>query len=350
VLPQTTFEPRYECLPEGGGLPSHKAIPKDLPAVLDVVAVISNPIRYRSRYDLYRSFERSMTAAGVRLTTVEMAYGERLFEITTSGNPRHVQVRTSSDVWAKEALINIGISRLPSDFRYVAWVDADVQFADPAWAQNTLQALQHYAVVQPWSIAHDLGPNHEVMNTARSFMSCYREQVGLNLAVEPGYAKRYGYWHSGFSWAARREAIDAVGGLLDFAPLGSADFYMAWAMIGELGGHLYQDVADARRRKRGFNAEYIKALMDWQDRAKALRKNVGFVPGTILHYFHGSKKKRAYNSRENILIDNDFRPSDLKRDWQGIYQLHDHGDDRYVKLRDQIRDYMMSRDEDGTEA
>jgi hypothetical protein len=156
-----------------------------------------------------------------------------------------------------------------------------------------------------------------------------------------------GYWHSGYAWAARRSAIDTLGGLLDFAPLGSSDFYMAWALIGELGGHLYQDVADKVRASRGFQQAYIDALLDWQERASLLRKDVGYVPGLLTHSWHGPKAARGYNTRENILIDNGFTPAvDLKRDWQGVWQLRDDGTERSVRLRDQIRAYFRSRSED----
>jgi len=51
-------------------------------------------------------------------------------------------------------------------------------------------------------------------------------------------------------------------------------------------------------------------------------------------YFHGSKQHSLYRQRYQILIENRFDPlSDLRRDWQGIYQLS--GDK--PALRDAIR-------------
>ena len=110
---------------------------------LHVVTCISNPVRYASRWRLYRRFAETMRTAGVHLVTVELAYGERPFEVTEVGNPDHVQVRlpSSDELWHKENLLNLGISRLPRDWRYVAWIDADIEFHNPDWAKETVEQL-----------------------------------------------------------------------------------------------------------------------------------------------------------------------------------------------------------------
>jgi hypothetical protein len=91
-------------------------------------------------------------------------------------------------------------------------------------------------------------------------------------------------------------------------------------------------------------SEYARHVMRWQERCeKHIRRDVGFVPGTILHSFHGKKKDRGYQDRWKILIKNKFDPElDLMRDHQGLYKLTD----RSIKLRDEIRRYFRSRNED----
>src|SRR5208282_5642845 len=92
---------------------------------LYVVAVISNPIRYLTRYELYHRFEKHMQDSGVILYTVEMAYGDRAFAVTDANNPRHLQLRSNHELWHKENLINLGVARLPATWKYLAWIDAD---------------------------------------------------------------------------------------------------------------------------------------------------------------------------------------------------------------------------------
>ena len=98
-------------------------------AQLYVVAPIINSSRYRSRYRLYREFAKYISDAGAILYTIEAAYGDRAFEITEASSRNQIRVRTNHEVWHKENLINIGVSRLPADWKYVAWIDADIQFA-----------------------------------------------------------------------------------------------------------------------------------------------------------------------------------------------------------------------------
>jgi hypothetical protein len=295
-------------------------------STLYVVTIITNPCRYRSRYDLYAKFAKMVADAGAQLITVEAAFGNRPHVVTQPGNPNHVQLRTTTEIWHKENMINLGAQRLPLDWQYMAWVDADVAFANPDWANETLNQLQHYHVVQMFSQAQDLGPNHEPFQKHKGFVYSYLQGLHAN--------KDYSNWHPGFAWAARREAIDALGGLIDFAILGAADRHMAFGLIGKMESTIHSSLESA----------YADQLRIWEKRAELyIRRNIGYVPGLLLHNWHGKKRDRRYRERWSILIKNQYDPMlDLKRDWQGLWQLTE----RNFKLRDDIRAYFRSRNED----
>jgi len=298
-----------------------------------VVAVISNPVRFESRYNLYLRFMEHMKESGVKVLTVELQLGDRAFQITEAGNPMHVQLRTWDEIWHKENMINVGISRLPSDWEFCAWIDADVSFvSNKYWALETVQQLQHYHFVQMFQNAIDLGPKGEVLQTHNGFMWSYLERKA--------FGKGYTHWHPGFAWAARREAIDAVGGLLDIGILGAGDHHMALAMIGRA------QISFPKKNKYFEDSEYVRHVMRWQDRCdRWIRRDVGYVAGTIVHNWHGRKKDRRYVERWEILIKNDYNPElDLKRDSQGLYALTDNN----IELRDDIRMYFRLREEDAT--
>jgi hypothetical protein len=89
---------------------------------------------------------------------------------------------------------------------------------------------------------------------------------------------------------------------------------------------------------------YYEMLVNWQDRAtKYVRKNIGYMDGLLVHYWHGNKKDRRYVDRWKILLEEQYDPiDDLKKDWQGLWQLTD----RSVQLRDRIRAYFRQRNED----
>jgi hypothetical protein len=75
-------------------------------------------------------------------------------------------------------------------------------------------------------------------------------------------------------------------------------------------------------------------------------RNIGYVPGLLIHEWHGKKKDRKYKSRWDILIEHGFDPDlDLKRDWQGVWQLTD----RSPGLRDGFKAYFAARNEDSNE-
>jgi hypothetical protein len=254
--------------------------PVDAP--LYVIAPIINPSRYRSRYSLYRDFEKYITGAGAILYTVEAAYGDRDFEITDPANPRHIRIRTCHEVWHKENLINIGVSRLPADWKYVAWIDADVQFARPDIVAETIHQLQHFSVVQMFAHATDLGPRHEPLQAFEGFVAQWMQQNGAAQRNNEQYSTS----HPGYAWACRRDAWDHLGGLIDFAIVGSADRYMACGLIGEIAQSLSAEIV------RDCPA-YAEWCFEWQARAETyIRRNIGFVDGLLLHYFHGTKKNR----------------------------------------------------------
>ena len=323
---------------------------KVFPDKLYVITPVSNTQRYRVRYDLYRAFEAHIQESGAILITVEKAFGGRPFELTQPNNPYHVQVRGEHELWDKENLINIGFShiiqRFP-DVKYIAWVDADVKFTRPDWVQETIQQLQHYQIVQMWSQIQDVSPDYELVHSNYPNSWCYNWCNGRNPIKLPG-KNTYPYpgkgdnrnWYGppGLAWAARREALDALGGLIDWGIVGSSDAYMAACLIG---GVQYQLL-------KTFNKGYKESFMIWQDRAERhIRRNIGYVPGLALHYWHGNKKNRRYIDRNQILVKNNFNPNyDLKKDIQGLWQLVDHGDLRSIELRDALRKYFKQRNED----
>ncbi len=339
------------------------------PDRLYVVTAISNPARYRSRYNLYRAFEKHIVDSGAILITVEMAFGDRPFEVTEAANPHHVQVRGNHELWHKENLLNIGMSRLPASAKYVAWIDADVSFTRPDWAQETLHQLQHFDVVQLFSEALDLGPNGHVIGqnigwveskmrafpfhglfTTREFSLPFGAKASAlaqsgqyqGQPAASGMGVKVVTWHSGFAWAARREALNKLGGLIDVAILGSADKNMAAGLYGFMEETLSPN----------FSVGYRDALLGWQKLAERnIRQNVGLVEGTLIHAWHGKKTERGYHARWKILEESQFDPrTDLKKDTQGLWQLEDDGSPRFVLLRDELRQYFRSRNEDSVDA
>lgn len=302
---------------------------------LHVVTVISNPVRYKSRYKLYEAFAKHMAEhPEVHLVTVEHAFGDRHHEVTDADNPDHVQVRGNHELWMKENLINIGVRELPRDWKYMAWIDADVEFYNKDWAQETLHQLQHHQVLQLFETAVDLGPRNNVVQLHHGFCSQHRKGAPrvLNAGKYGGGQKVF--WHPGFAWACRREFYENVDGLLDFGVLGAGDHHMSLGLIG----------AAKESMPSGLNSNYVKAVLEWEKKAqRAAQGNIGFVEGSILHHWHGPKAKRYYIERWDVLKKHQFDPeADIRYDSQGLIELAGNK----PGLRDDIRAYFRARDED----
>lgn len=359
-VPTTPPPDRYAADPNHRhGFGTGRAIyrtPDSIHRPLYVVTVLTNPIRYKSRWKHYQRFAKEVCEAGATLVTIEAAFGERDHALDEQAHEEiaghgacntdqpHQYIRLRLDhtrqqeLWLKENLINVAVSRLPYDWRYVAWVDSDVTFSRPNWVGETLHQLQHYDFVQMFSDAQDLDPGYASLGSRPGFVWNY-----LN-GIEPpagyyyaGKRRPHAAW-SGLAWACTRPAWDRVGGLMDKCVTGAADWYMAWSLIGRV-----EDVIP-----KGSHPGFRRHILSWQARAeKYIRRNVGCVTGTVQHYWHGRKADRRYIDRSRLLADLDFNPDrDLRRDWQGLYQLVDHGTPRSLALRDQIRRWFRQRNED----
>jgi hypothetical protein len=337
---------------------------------LYVIAPIFNQLRWKSRWKHYETFAKEVVDAGATLYTIEAVFGGREpaldhcapdgtfaacphstvcscgHEAAKRSRHKYIAVRTDSELWIKENLINQAVARLPHDWKYVAWVDADVTFLRPNWVGETIQQLQHYAFLQMFSHAIDLDPLSQMLDHKhgrshrKSFAQAYID--GDTLPKGGGYYYGGGrgnpnVW-TGLAWACTRRAWDAVGGLMDFCIHGGGDWHTAFALIGRAKDGI----------RRDLHSNYKKMVFAWEALAeKHIRRNIGVMTGTVAHRWHGSKGDRRYAQRHQMLAELKFDPMhDLKYDWQGALQLVDHGDERSIKLRDMLREHARARNED----
>lgn len=302
----------------------------------------------------------------VELTMIELAYGDRPFDVTNPElYPSDVQLRTKSELFHKENLLNVAISRFPADWRYGAIIDADFHFTRHDLGLETIHQLQHYDWVQMFSsyinVTGETEPgfgHRPIGQTSNGFAYGY---VSGGYKLPDGYNGGWGEpptppgsgmgeergrlpWVGapGGAWAFRREAFDAVGGLLDRCILGSADWFMAFGLAGQIAN--VEVEANLGKKINLYHPAYLEYIRAWQTQAvKRIKGNIGYVDSFALHHFHGSMAMRGYSSRDDVLVNNNFSPvRDVSPDWQGVLQLTV---DKPA-LRDAIRAYFLSRSED----
>jgi hypothetical protein len=354
-----------------------------------------NPWRWKSREKHTTRALKHFHDSGAVIVLVEVAFNRREFVFQDCGldgmaaadcpimgpgfKHKWIGLRTKDELWLKENAINLGVASLPHDWKQVCWLDSDVHFLRPNWVGECIHKLQHYDFIQMFSHARDLGPDYEMLpedyphanglgyiqawqdghiqstpdpstikadlqaihqdiaKLAQDVLKLEGDLIGGYYGVTP-QGKRV--W-PGLAWACTRRAWDAVGGLMDFAIWGGGDYHSAHALIEKTDAMMRGDL----------HSNYKAMVNRWYDRCRThIRQNVGTMTGSITHHWHGLKSSRGYNSKHSLLARIGFDPlHHLKRDFQGLWQLHDDGSPAYVLLRDTMRRIATERNEDGNE-
>jgi hypothetical protein len=295
---------------------------------LHVVVVVSNPALFARRYILTKQFlHRMKQESNVKVYVVELAYGKQKHYITQPDNPAHLQLRTDIPLWHKENMVNIGVRKLlPAHWKAMAWIDADIEFENTSWAMDTLKILNgHKDIVQVFSHCIDMARDESVMNIFNGF--------GFQYDKCQTYCKNVkNFWHPGYGWAITRKAYERLGGLYEYAILGSADNVMALSLIRNGLKSIHTE----------STPEYKESVLAFEKLASTLR--LGYVPGMIRHHYHGKKQNRKYGERWMILVDHLYVPQTfLTRDEMGLLLPTPNCPSEMLT---KINDYFFERNED----
>jgi len=276
---------------------------------------------FRRRNELFINFLNEISRnSNVKIVVAEILGPSPLGKLNVW---KHLKFKTKTTLWIKENLINKGFGALPKDWKYAAWIDADITFLNKNWVQETFSELKKADLIQLWESAVNIGAKGEVVKVDRSF--CHLAHSG----GKP--ADSYTSWHPGYAWACTRRFYNRIGGLIDWAILGSADRHMAMAMIGKA----------VESGPSNIHPHYKALLEEFQSRVDGL--SIGWVPGTIIHHWHGSISNRKYKERWRILTDNTYDPFvDIGTNEDGIIELTPKGS-RIQKL---LFEYFIGRRED----
>jgi len=290
-----------------------------------VICVMFNPARSRSRIKLYLNFKRQMEKFGVKLITVECAYEESPFTLTRHNyEPHNIQVSTQSSFFQKEKIINLALSKLPNDAKYVVWCDCEVDFLNPLWVSDTIKALHVFKTVQVFDDVVLLGQNGEEVKKEKGFSAQLYEKPEMDKTAFESSTSACGY-----AWGFRMDALKEIGGLLDFSPLGNCDKIMAYCLAKRMEDYIPSNL------QTNFK-EMVKA---WQKKASVVfSTGIGFIPGTIRVSWSCARKDRKTYDKWEILQGNNFDPkNDMFKDDNDLYYL----DFQKVKLKSDLKNMFM---------
>jgi hypothetical protein len=297
---------------------------------LNVIIVISNPCLYAKRYILLKEFVKRIEEEEeehVKLFIVELVYSDQKFIITSKNNKNHLQLKTEVPLWHKENMINLGVKYLlPKDYKAFAWIDADVEFDSCSWVLDTLKILNgHKDIVQLFSHCIDMDKEKNNLNIFNSFGYCFEKQKNYT-------TKGTDYWHPGYAWAITRKAYEKINGLYDKGILGSGDSIIAMSLINKCNSIT----------NINYSTDYNNSMLEYQKLACKLR--LGYTPGIIRHYYHGSKINRKYTERWKILMKYNFSPlTHIIYDSNGLIIP---ASSFSQEFKDEILNYFKERKED----
>lgn len=303
-------------------------------ADLQVITCFFNPAKYQTKRENYERFMAPLRAGGVPTITVECAFGDSPFELPSG--PDMLQVRGTSLMFQKERILNLALPHLRPACTKVAWLDADVLFDRPDWITATSAVLDQFVVVQPFEYCHRLPRGTSSFNGCgrrwESFAAVYQRDPRL---LATGRYDEHG--HVGFAWAARRTLLDKLG-LRDSDISGHSDHLMAHAAVGDWNTLCF-------RRLVGSVGPYAESTRRWaQAFHDECRGKMGYVPGTLLHLWHGRIADRRYYKLSLDLRAFGFDPEwHLVHDASGLWAWRDEA----AEMSEQFEVYFGSRREDG---
>jgi hypothetical protein len=309
----------------------------------DLIAITCffNPAKYRNKKINFIKFRDNLRKQGVPLLVVECSFRDSEYELSETDADIVVRVQSNSKIWQKERLLNIGIKHIPEQYTKFATLDCDIIFKNEDWATATSYSLDSYYAVQPFETSFrlskgqkDVPPSDLVASPCtasktddqidgqrvRSFTSVMQENNG----------KRIGRWlehgDSGLAWAFRKDVFTEF---YDRLIIGSGDWFLAFALFG-IHAPIGSTRAMVKEQKR-----YVRRL------GYKMQGKVSFVPGMVVHLWHGERKNRNYSQRNRIVIDHNF---DLEKDlWLNETECWEVS----PRIGSVIEKYFESRKEDG---
>lgn len=309
---------------------------KKLSGTLWGITTFFNPGQYSNKIENYRTFKESSKKQGLNLLCVELAYGDDKFELTENDADILIQLKASDVMWQRERLVNIGLTKLPSNCDKVVWLDNDIIFKNDNWVEQTSSLLEKFIVAQPFSHVVNLPKNPESLDMENlSSGYCIGGRIHSFGYGVPTYGietldnyHRHGV--TGFAWATRRSFCEKHG-FYDLLPLGSNDVIFSYALYNK---NFLTDLPEILPESV---EKYVKDV--YED----VHGNISCVEGDIWHLWHGELGNRLYAERHDILEKYKFDPlTDLKTNKNGTLSW---ASDK-PELHKWVKEYFFIRKED----
>lgn len=287
------------------------------------VTCFFNPQKSQRRIECLNTFASQFPKVGMDLFIIEGATGPHQL---SGKNVMHIDYGNTF-IFAKENLLNILITSLPSKYEYIMWIDADVLIYCENFAQKILQELKANHIIQPCKILVYLNKSNVLQKIFPSIAYINKENHSCTGIINSAFP--------GLAWAARRELLSLSGGLYDKAIAGGGD--CAWSKI------IYNDTNN--NNARGWSD---KMHEDVNNATKSLHckvnPTVSYIDTVMYHLYHGERHNRQYTKRHEILKKVNYDPrKHVEYSSNGALRFTRHAPDIMIQ---RLTDYIFSRRED----
>jgi hypothetical protein len=300
-----------------------------------------NPLHYKSKLVNFRIFRERLH---MPLVAVELAYGPK-FELQPEDAEILVQLRGTAVMWQKERLLNVALEALPSTCRLVAWLDCDIFFASPDWAERARSLLHQFELIQLFRQVHNLGTRWRPVEDFDFYSEVEFTRPGAVHTLSSGVPAAVCIGHqledrrmtcaNGFAWGAQRKFMQQHG-FYDACIVGGGDRAMVCA-----AHHCFEELVQRHRMNGPAQEHYVRWAESFYDNVRA---QMGFLDTEIYHLWHGDTGLRRTRMRHEGLQRFQFDPhTDLALDENGAWRWNSN---KY-EMHDYLRSYFASRLEDG---
>lgn len=298
---------------------------------LCVIAVYFNPAKYQALFNNYLKFSERIRRQQIKLITVECAFNDDEFQIPPAEDTYHL--RSQSVMWQKERLINFGISKLPAESDYFAWIDADILLPDN-WHEVAIKELNKSDIIQLYKRVYHLPKGkYEYDGGKIPFLqSVLWQKIIHKNWLERRKTKELSFSTPGFAWAAKRELFQDIG-IYDKNIVGSGDTFIVDCIL---------DSWDIHGFAAKFTPKMKEHMMEYCDKLRAKQPKIGYLPIDISHLYHGSLKNRGYMDRHKAILENDYDP---QNDIKMINNVYEWATEK-PSMHEMIKQYFYSRMED----
>ena len=293
----------------------------------------------RRRQLILEFVERYKHLKEIRLVIGEATILGQHFDLPQhiQGTFAHYKFTLKHHIWCKENLVNvITQTKLPSDWKYVAWIDADITFLNKNWALDAIDELksENSHFIQLFDTMYFMDSSH-----TKGLMKF--SSFGYKHQHNPyeWYMHLFG-WHTGFAWACTRKALEKMEGLFDLGIIGSGDTYMALGMINKVDAYFARDFT--KKYYQNISKEFYFQMKEFELKWNENKFKLSYVKGAIEHHWHGHHSNRKYDERKEILSKHRYDPTkDLMLDSEGLMSLSEIGE----RMQEDLKKYFVERNE-----